>query len=188
MNKGGWTSSRLAWKNWRGCPRQQPATGFRAPLVSLLVLVAAERRTGEGGGTWGEGCWGARQKIENGKFQCEVQWLLIRCELQSREQDGVNGRDSCCRPTSSPSTATHQLGLGPRGRGAAQGDKCETRGLPQFTSSDTETLTATSCPLSLSVLSPPPLKTEVYTLCCCLTGRMELEATLKRGFRWNEFL
>lgn len=71
-----------------------------------------------------------------------MQWLLIRCELQSREQDGVNGRDSCCRPISRTSTAAHQLGLGPRGRGALREGQMEDRVPSRVHLHDTDPLTA----------------------------------------------
>lgn len=41
---------------------------------------------------WGVCCRGW-QKIENGKFLCEVQSLLIRCELQSRDQSRKRRRE-----------------------------------------------------------------------------------------------
>lgn len=47
----------------------------------------------------------SRQKIENGKFQCEVQWLLIRCELQRGGRQLLQAH--------STSTAHHPLGRGP---------------------------------------------------------------------------
>lgn len=49
---------------WSGCRR---SASCRATLVSLLGV-------------------GSREKIENGKFLREVQSLVIRCELQSRDQ------------------------------------------------------------------------------------------------------
>lgn len=59
-------------------------------LRTTCVAAGLGPGCGGGGAVWLSG----RQKIENGKFLCEVQSMLIRCELRSKDGSG-EGRVGC---------------------------------------------------------------------------------------------
>lgn len=92
---------------WCGCHCRQPPS-CRTPLVLPLV--------------WEPLCGGGerRRVTENRKWKIPVWSAVVVDQVwtaeQRSEQEGAEGADSCCSPTSSPSTTAHQLGLGPSAR------------------------------------------------------------------------
>lgn len=92
---------------WCGCRCRQPPS-CRAPLVLPLV--------------WGPWCGGGEQwrVTENRKWKIPVWSAVVVDQVwtaeRRSEQEGADGADSCCSPTSSLSTTAHQLRLGPSAR------------------------------------------------------------------------